>query len=207
MKYSCDIIKDLLPLYIDGACSDESARAVKEHLEECDGCKEACRAMKENTVPEIYDNKDKKKSESLKRVYDILHRKTTKKIIAAVCVSVAGALAVLFFVNSFMFTYPLLDAINNVSVEDGMLYLKAAGNPGQITYSATTTEGNGKGEPVLVITSNYTLSDLMTNPADTDTQYMPVFSYPLTQQAWEDNYKEDFERNVDDVMSHGSNMT
>lgn len=35
---NCDIIKDLLPLYCDGVCSDETAKAVEEHLTTCPTC-------------------------------------------------------------------------------------------------------------------------------------------------------------------------
>ena len=35
----CNIIRDLIPLYIDGCCSEESANLVKEHIEGCDICK------------------------------------------------------------------------------------------------------------------------------------------------------------------------
>ena len=38
MKNSCEVIRDLLPLYADDACSDESRRMVEEHLEECSEC-------------------------------------------------------------------------------------------------------------------------------------------------------------------------
>ena len=36
---NCEIIKDLIPLYIDGCCSKESERAVEEHLSVCSECK------------------------------------------------------------------------------------------------------------------------------------------------------------------------
>lgn len=38
MKYSCELIRDLMPLYKDQACSRESAAAVEEHLTECADC-------------------------------------------------------------------------------------------------------------------------------------------------------------------------
>ena len=38
MKTNCKVIEDLLPLYIDEVCSDESKRLVEEHLKECDAC-------------------------------------------------------------------------------------------------------------------------------------------------------------------------
>lgn len=36
---NCDIIKDLLPLYCDGVCSEETSRAVEEHLTTCPVCR------------------------------------------------------------------------------------------------------------------------------------------------------------------------
>ena len=38
MKLSCKVIEDMLPMYYDGVCSDESATLVEEHLKECPQC-------------------------------------------------------------------------------------------------------------------------------------------------------------------------
>lgn len=38
MKLSCNVIRDLLPLYADQICSDESKNLVEEHLAECGDC-------------------------------------------------------------------------------------------------------------------------------------------------------------------------
>lgn len=35
----CTIIQDLLPLYVDKVCSDDSAELVKNHLQSCPACK------------------------------------------------------------------------------------------------------------------------------------------------------------------------
>lgn len=50
MKYPCEIIKDLLPLYIDGVCSDESRKAAEEHLAECDECKAFFAELKQDEI-------------------------------------------------------------------------------------------------------------------------------------------------------------
>lgn len=42
---NCDIIKDLIPLYIDKACSDESRYTVETHLTKCESCKALYNAM------------------------------------------------------------------------------------------------------------------------------------------------------------------
>ena len=47
-KISCDICKDLLPLVKDGIASEDSVQAVKEHLKEC----ETCRNLYENEITE-----------------------------------------------------------------------------------------------------------------------------------------------------------
>ncbi|ABX43455.1 DUF3955 domain-containing protein [Lachnoclostridium phytofermentans] len=40
MNKSCDIVRDLIPLYIDNVCSQESRKFVEEHVEHCESCKE-----------------------------------------------------------------------------------------------------------------------------------------------------------------------
>lgn len=38
MKLPCEMIRDLLPLYHDGVCSEVSKTVVQEHLKTCEGC-------------------------------------------------------------------------------------------------------------------------------------------------------------------------
>ncbi len=38
MKISCEVIKDLLPLYYDKVCSKESCLLIEEHLAQCPQC-------------------------------------------------------------------------------------------------------------------------------------------------------------------------
>lgn len=43
---NCNIIKDLIPLYIDGCCSEESRKIVEEHMESCAACRKLFDDMK-----------------------------------------------------------------------------------------------------------------------------------------------------------------
>lgn len=43
---NCNIIKDLIPLYIDGCCSEESEKIVTEHIQNCDACRKLYADMK-----------------------------------------------------------------------------------------------------------------------------------------------------------------
>ena len=51
MNLSCDIIRDLLPLYAEELASADSADAVEEHLLGCESCRKAYEDMK--TCPVI----------------------------------------------------------------------------------------------------------------------------------------------------------
>ena len=35
----CEIIRDLIPLYLDKVCSEDSRKLVEEHLAECSECR------------------------------------------------------------------------------------------------------------------------------------------------------------------------
>ena len=59
MKMKCEVVRDLLPLYVDGVVSEESRKMIEEHLEECADCREYCRLLQEDlpieTEPEYAD--------------------------------------------------------------------------------------------------------------------------------------------------------
>lgn len=50
MKLSCKVMEDLLPLYRDGVCSEESRQLVDEHLRECAACKDVLHSLNEEVV-------------------------------------------------------------------------------------------------------------------------------------------------------------
>ena len=58
MKLNCKVIEDLLPLYLDEVCSEESRQLVEEHLADCEACRKLveattkveCKKTEEETV-------------------------------------------------------------------------------------------------------------------------------------------------------------
>lgn len=89
MNYNCGIIDDLLPLYVDGACSDESKAAIEAHLASCKACREKLERMQTETVV----------SETVKSSGEITVAKYAKKVrkhriklaVGAVAISVIAA--------------------------------------------------------------------------------------------------------------------
>ncbi len=49
MQMECDVIRDLLPLYIDNACSEASRRLVETHLVSCENCRKLYEEMRLDT--------------------------------------------------------------------------------------------------------------------------------------------------------------
>ena len=89
MNYTCGIIDDLLPLYVDGACSEESKAAIEAHLASCKACREKLERMQTETVV----------SETVKSSGEITVAKYAKKVrkhriklaVGAVAISVIAA--------------------------------------------------------------------------------------------------------------------
>lgn len=50
LSIGCSVIYDLLPLYIDGICSEESRSIVEEHLTECPDCRKKYEAMTKDMI-------------------------------------------------------------------------------------------------------------------------------------------------------------
>jgi len=49
-RITCGIAEDLLPLYIDGCCSEDSRQVLEEHLETCKKCKEKYAHMQKEII-------------------------------------------------------------------------------------------------------------------------------------------------------------
>ena len=71
MKLPCKIIEDLLPLYEEEICSEETREAVEQHLNECEICKNLYKGMQEIPTTQF---------ESPKAVQDKAMKKGLKKI-------------------------------------------------------------------------------------------------------------------------------
>ncbi|MDR1541879.1 MAG: zf-HC2 domain-containing protein [Clostridiales bacterium] len=65
MKTSFAVIRDLLSLYHDAVCSNESKTLVEKHLMGCDGCKAELKAM-DDTLPIDATERNLKEAETFK---------------------------------------------------------------------------------------------------------------------------------------------
>ncbi|MBM7587925.1 hypothetical protein JOC86_004500 [Bacillus pakistanensis] len=59
MDNKCNIVRDLLPSYIDNLCSQDSIHFIEEHINSCEKCREVLESMKNNVdfsdeIDEVY---------------------------------------------------------------------------------------------------------------------------------------------------------
>lgn len=52
-KFPCGMVRDLLPLYRDNACGEDSRRIVEEHLAECPDCSEILEQLSDPVIDDI----------------------------------------------------------------------------------------------------------------------------------------------------------
>ena len=53
MSKQCEIVGDLLPLYVDGVCSEASGELVREHMAACPRCRELCEQLHSHGSEEL----------------------------------------------------------------------------------------------------------------------------------------------------------
>lgn len=93
---SCNIIRDLLPVYCDGMASVDSIEAVEQHFNQCEDCKMIYEKMSGNLDTEQLREQDREIKE-LKKVKKVFNRKVIVAGITGAIVSVI--LFVVFFVG------------------------------------------------------------------------------------------------------------
>ena len=99
MKMECEVIRDLLPLYADQACSEQSRALVNEHLLDCADCRDMLQRIKENEI----ENGLKEEKDSVLQ-YGI---RQFKKRTAAVSSAVSGAFIIPILICLYLFGSPM----------------------------------------------------------------------------------------------------
>ena len=126
-RFNCEVIRDLLPLYADGVCSELSEKTVREHLAECREC--AAELEKMNRKVSVEADKDISAIRKIKK-----RMKLTKIAVAAVAALLlfSGLFGgYIWAVTDCSMDYEKYNIAENVRVEedaDGTLWFCMKGN-------------------------------------------------------------------------------
>lgn len=124
MKLSCKVIEDMLPIYYDGVCSDESTTLVEEHLKECPQCSRVLADLHTGiNIPE-------KTVDDLKPLEGIQKKWKKSKwtyIRRGICITLAALLLVtavltgIWYFSYAKYWYQLTDVMDQPTKEDKFL--------------------------------------------------------------------------------------
>ena len=101
MNVSCEIIKDLLPLYFDDVCSNDSKAVIEEHLATCDSCKSELQVMKES-LPINNAEQNLKASESVRKLSKRWRSGMKKSILKGILIGAITIAAIILLLFLFM---------------------------------------------------------------------------------------------------------
>ena len=119
MKVSCNIIRDLLPLYAEDLASDDTRAMVDEHLRDCEACVKQFGAIRKAAqVPVDVD------AGALKRVENTIQRKRILTMLTAVMLVVTIILggALLFDARIYLSAEQAVDSVE--LLEDGSVFIR-----------------------------------------------------------------------------------
>ena len=101
MKMSCDIVKDLLPLYLDGVCSNDSKAAVEEHLALCENCKAELQAM-QSSLPIKIAERNLSEAEAVINLSKKWRKGMMKSLLKGIFIALLAVAAITLIAYVFM---------------------------------------------------------------------------------------------------------
>lgn len=125
----CNLIRDLLPLYIDGLCSPETGEQIKAHLAACPSCQREYEQMKAAPRVPVADAERKTFAEGLKTLTRKLTLKHLRNLLIAAVVLCVIALDALFAADRLLWRQDQVLPVEAYQVElavspDGQLHYR-----------------------------------------------------------------------------------
>lgn len=147
----CNVIKDLLPLYADEVCSEDSREMVEQHLAVCKDCTQELEDYRYNTgLPEVSAD------EAMKKFKKKMSKKNVVKVLVGVvlCLTVILGGTYILFVPEF--AVPYSEDLMTVKIpEDGGIDVWVnLPNYTQVYSVAESSEAEGEINVYLTVTRN-----------------------------------------------------
>lgn len=146
----CNIVRDLLPLYADEICSEDSKKLVEEHLSCCKTCRQEMEDYRSHSILSEVDTE-----QVIKRFRKKLAKKSMLKIVISVilCLLIVFSGYYILFVPEYVVPYKqgLVEA--NVPVDEGVdVWVKADNYLRVQTYDILNE--NGETDIYLTVMQN-----------------------------------------------------
>jgi len=165
MNYPCKLIQDLLPLYYDGVCSDESREIIEKHLSECAECSRIFGEIREAdsvSIPAAPIH-EMQKANSLKKV----KRKILRKQILVAAAALAAVVMIWFGISIPLKLSVDAASSENISVSllNGDLIARLHGSfPGDIRIKNVEINSDVNGKYYMFFSISESKWDRLTTP-------------------------------------------
>ncbi|MBH5319400.1 zf-HC2 domain-containing protein [Paenibacillus sp. GSMTC-2017] len=160
-EIKCEIINDLLPLYIDNVCSEESRQLVEEHFDSCSNCKYRAEKLQHNiAIPRVSVENNNSEVKVLRGMSDFWNRTKIKAFMKGLIIASLSC-TILLFAYIGLFHWKI------VPVSMDVVEIKEVSQlaNGLITYHVRLTDG---------YELNYTKGDLDKDGNMYVTPYRPI---------------------------------
>lgn len=129
-KISCNIIGDLLPLYVDGAVSEDTKKLVEEHLAECEECKKAAEEMGKELVLPVHETVRAAETSFLQKMKKTWQKRRIRTAVISVAVTAVVILGSYMALTFPQWVIPYEQENFSVAVEDGQVCVYYTGEGG-----------------------------------------------------------------------------
>jgi len=68
MEFKCELVKDILPLYVEGLCCGYTKNVVAEHISKCDDCSQTHKVLMQQDKPNDLIMEGRKKTNPFRKV-------------------------------------------------------------------------------------------------------------------------------------------
>lgn len=133
---SCEIIKDMLPLYYDKVCSGASEKMVEEHLAQCSSCRSELDKMKiDINIPEKIIENNCNDGNKIKYIADCWKRSKQKAFLKGLIG--ASVVCLIIFLGYGVFNWNIISVPTDVIEITDVCRL----GDGRIVYHSKITDG------------------------------------------------------------------
>lgn len=151
-KISCDIIKDVLPLYLDGVVSDATKEMVEEHLRSCEFCRKETELLKQDIVLPSAKNIQLSEAKVLKKLKSKFRKKNTIIFVSSVIIAILLVISMHSYAISSKTYIPYDDEFISIAEADGKLYATYRGENlgGTVSLAPSTVTVDGSKKNIAV---------------------------------------------------------
>jgi hypothetical protein len=118
MKISCNVIRDILPLYVENMASQDTRDIVEEHIASCEKCKKRLEEMR--TFEEMPVDTD---IAPLRNIQNTLRRNKLQTIIFSVMVTLVFAVVTMAYLTTPAYISYNENAVSIIEKDDGTVLL------------------------------------------------------------------------------------